>query len=68
MKPGEFVYKAVRDEAIKRGSDLRNAESEAKDCLELYRKNKFKKTVAQFMESHIVAAVKKTKDREKSIL
>ncbi len=68
MKPGEFVYKAVRDEAIKRGASLPNAEDEAKACFEMYRKSKFKKTVAQLMEFHIAAAVKKTKDREKSIL
>lgn len=68
MKPGEFVYKAVRDEAIKRGADVRLAEREAEDCFNTYRRNTFKKSVAQLMESHIAAAVKKTKEREKSIL
>ena len=67
MKPGEFVYKAVRDEAIKRGAELRIAEDEARHCHMLYRQNKFK-TCAALMEDHIKAAVKKTKDAEKSIL
>lgn len=67
MKPGQFVYRAVRDEAVKRGADLRIAEEEARQCYELWRKNVFK-TVAALMESHIASAVKKSKDRKESIL
>ena len=67
MKPGEFVYKSVRDEAIKQGADLRIAEEEARQCHSLYRQNKFKKP-ADLMETHIKAAVRKTKEAENSTL
>ena len=44
------------------------AELEAQDCFNIWRCNTFKKSVAALMESHIAAAVKKTKTREKSTL
>ena len=68
MKPGDFVYKSVRDEAVKKGADLRIAENEARECFDIYRKNRFNGTVAQLLQRHIAAAVKKSKDREKSTL
>ena len=68
MRPGEFVYKSVRDEAIKQGADVRLAEQEAEIAFTTYRKNTFKKSVAQMMEKHIAEAVKRTKEKEKHIL
>ncbi len=68
MKPGEFVYNQVRDEAVRRGAELRIAENEATLCFQTYKRNNFKKTVAVLMEDHIKNAVKLTKQKEKSVL
>ena len=68
MRPGEFVYKSVRDEAIKQGADVKFAETEAEMAFYTYRTNTFKKSVSMMMEKHIAEAVRKTKERDKHIL
>jgi len=63
MKPGEFVYTQIRDQAVKGGADLDIATDQARLGFTAYKENRFDKKPLDLILKHVNEAISQTKRR-----